>query len=633
MNKDYSFQFLEQRAFALELEAVAQKAPEQFFKKYRQFVRRGYLLLGLWIAAPVVAASLGIALLYFHRGRWWLDFGMALAGTLTTFAFVRAVSFRMRRSAGISVDRKAYPLLMKDIKEVRAQTKAPRFGRIRFSMDFNASVATEPRWSGVLGSMYILEIGLPLLFCLTREEFKNVLAHEIAHVWKKHTQASRWSGRLGLSLQAIYSALDKKKYTRPLRYLYERTTDECLIRLRIYYSVASRIAEREADRAGAEIIGVENYAKVLTKIAVAGKIYSEQFANSLDDQIRQNNFPSVRYLDHLLKILDRYKNDPGFAHGLLRRAMAEVTELEDSHPSLQERLASIGAAAPTTVTLESGAADSYFGAARQSVVNGLDDIWLRVVRHSWERQHEQARRKMQYHETELAKIRQSTQLAAFMVRRMAILSEEVYGIKAALPHYLDYYNRRPDSCRARFHYGRALAENQDPRCMEILHRSMTGDPFYGHAAYDVAIRYFGRQGQADRVREYIGYREQFYSSMREAIGERRKFELSDDFAATSLATPLIEEMYEILSAFPSIKHAHLVQKKVHYFAETPFYVLAVHFHHRQDWQRRNSINLLEDLIELPGSFLVVDLKKDAAVKQAIKRLGAEKTRIYSHKDG
>lgn len=632
MKKDYSFRFLEQRGFALGLEALAQHEPEQLLKQYRQFVRKGYVLLGVWIAAPIVVATTGVALLYFHRGRWWLDFPLAIAGLLIAFSFIGAISFRTPKPAGISADRKAYPLLMKDIKEVRSQTKAPRFGRIRFSMDFNASVHSEPRCSGLLGSRHVLVIGLPLLFCLTREEFKNILAHEIAHVWKKHIQGGRWGARLGLSMQGIHAALNKK-YKRPLQYLYERTTDEYLIRLRIYCSVVSRIAEREADRAGAEIFGGDNYAKVLTKIAVVGQIYSQQFTTSLDDQVRQNNFPSVRYLDHLLKILAQYKNDPGFAHGLLRRALAEVTELEDSHPSLQERLTSIGATAPASVTLESGAADSYFGAARHAVVSGLDDVWLRVVRHSWERQHEEARQKTQYYQTELAKIRPNTKLAAFMLRRLAVLSEEVYGMKVATQHYLNYYKSRPDSCRAIFHYGRALAENQDPRCMEILHRSMLGDPFYGHAAYDAAIRYFGGRGEADRVREYIGYREQFYASMQEAIDERRKFKVSDDFACTRLSTQLMEEMYEILSSFPSIKQAYILQKKVHYFGDTPFYVLAVQFQRGKAWRRRDLVTALEDLIELPGSFLVVDLKDSAAVKQAVKRLGPEATRVYSHKDG
>lgn|GEM_PF-6081491 len=632
MKKDYSFQFLEQRAFALELEARAKREPEQLLKQYRQFVRKGYILLGLWIVGPLLVAATGFTLLCFHLGPWWLNFPSGLAGALMAGVFIWAVSFRIRRATGISVDRKAYPLLVKDIKEVRSQTKAPRFGRIHFSMDFNASVYSEPRVFGLLGSRHILDIGLPLLFCLTREEFKNILAHEIAHVWKKHTQGRRWGQRLDFSIQSIHRVLNKK-YIRLFRPLYKRTTNDYLIRLRIYHSVVSRIDEREADRAGAEILGVDHYAKVLTKIAVAGQIHAEQFATSLADQVRQHNFPSVRYLEHLLKILDRYRNDPGFAHGLLRRALAEVTELEDTHPSLQERLASIGAPAPATVTLESGAADSYFGAARQSVVSGFDNIWLRVVRHGWRLQHEDARRKMQHYENELAKSRRSTKRSAFILRRLAFLSEDVYGIKSASQHYLDYYKASPDSCRAQFHYGRALAENQDPQCTEVLRRVMTGDPFYGHAAYDVAIRYFARRGEADRVREYMGYREHFYTSMQEAIDERRKFLLPDEFGCAHLSTQTTEEAYEILSGFHSVKYAYILQKKVHYFPDVPFYVVAVHFHRRKAWQKRNLVYALEDLIELPGSFLVVDLKQNTAVKQAVKRLGTQATQLYSHKDG
>ncbi|MEZ0217112.1 MAG: M48 family metallopeptidase [Rariglobus sp.] len=616
------------------LEALAKKRPDEFRVGHRAAVLKAFRWLVLCLALPVSTTLAGVVGLLWIEGYALLDWSLVIAGGFVTVAVARCLVVRLPEDGALQMDRGTHALLFRDINEIRQRIDAPKFARIEFNMELNAAVAQRPRWLGLLGSSSTLYIGFPLIFCLSRNEFKTVLAHEIAHISRKHNLSRRWILQVQISIINVYQYFSGGRSGVVGRCL-ESWLGGFMPALIDHGLVAGRMHEREADRLAAEAGGVEACSKALAKIAVLGALYEEDFRESLEDRVRKSDYPSVRFIDEFLKHVEAATKNPAKVRELLAIELARASELTSSHPSLGERLANIGGTAPAEVELRGGAAEEYFGRGYKGLIEEIDRRWLSAIMPSWSQRHRNYRQM----EARLQKINnlqdEGEKLHGYELLNIAALTEELYGRNHALTAYAEYHTKFPHTIEGRFHYGRLLLANKDERGIQVMSAVVAQSPVYREDGLLVMKAFYQRKQNAEGARWCDAQLEAFYLEMKPVLEDRFEHAKNAVFHTHGLPTDFQESLYRLCGAFPGIQQLHLLRKEVKFFAESPFHVIVVSFNGRAgfDEDRARLMDMIRNFVELPGDCMVVDGLRHAAFRGRLKAKEFDAAKIYDRTDG
>lgn len=616
------------------LEALARENPNEFRASHRKAVFKAFRWLILCLFLPALAAVAGMAGLLWIDGYVLFDWALLLVGGFLTAAVARCLVVRLPDGGALQLDRGLYSLLFRDINEIRQRIDAPKFARIEFNMDLNAAVSQRPRWFGLLGSRSTLYIGFPLIFCLSRSEFKAVLAHEIAHISRKHNLSRRWILQVEISIINIYRYFSGGKDGLVGRLL-ERWLDGVMPAVIDHGVVAGRLHEREADRLAVEALGLETCARALAKIAVLGALYEEDFHESLEERVRKSDYPSVRYIDEFLKHVDAVTKNPARIRELFAIELTRTSELTSSHPSLGERLANIGGTAPAEVDMRGGAAEEYFGRGYKTLIEELDRRWLSAIIPTWRDRH----RNYRALEARLQKINNmqddGEKLHGYELLNVAALTEELYGNVHALTAYAEYHEKFPHTIEGRFHYGRLLLANKDERGLQVMHRVVAQSPVYREDGLLVMKAFYRRKQNAEGVRWCDDQLEAFYLEMKPVLEDRFDHARDAVFHPHGLPMDFQESLYRLCGTFPGIQQLHLLRKEVRFFSESPFFVIVVSFNGKAGFieDRRRLMDIIRNFVELPGDCMAVDGLRHPAFRARLKAKEFEASKIYDRADG
>jgi Zn-dependent protease with chaperone function len=616
------------------LEALAEKRPDEFRSGHRAAVLKAFRWLVLCVVLPVVMASVGVVGLLWVEGYAVLDWGLVIGGGFLAIAVARCLVVRLPDDGALQLDRGTHALLFRDINEIRQRIGAPKFARIEFNMELNAAVTQRPRWFGLLGSRNTLYIGFPLIFCLTRNEFKTVLAHEIAHISRRHSLGRRWILQVQISMINVYQYFSGGRSGVVGRWL-ESWLEGFMPSLVDHGLVAGRMHEHEADRLAAEAVGVEACAKVLAKISVLGALYEEDFRESLEDRVRKSDYPSVRFIDEFLKHVEAATKNPAHVRELLAIELARASELTSSHPALGERLANIRGVAPKEVELRGGAAEEYFGRGYKGLIEEIDRRWLSAIMPSWRQRH----RNYRDMEARLQKINNlqddGEKLHGYEMLKIAALTEELYGRNHALTAYAEYHTKFPHTIEGRFHYGRLLLANKDERGIQVLNEVASKSPVYREDGLLVMKAYYQRKQNAEGARWCDTQLESFYLEMKPVLEDRFEHAKDAVFHTHGLPTDFQESLYRLCGEFPGIQQLHLLRKQVKFFEESPFYVIVVSFNGKSGFteDRSRLMDIIRNFVELPGDCMVVDGRRHAVFRGRLKAKEFDASKIYDRTDG
>ncbi|MGH8668351.1 MAG: M48 family metallopeptidase, partial [Burkholderiales bacterium] len=237
--------------------------------------------------------------------------------------------------AGPEITRQEAPRLFAMIEELRRALRAPRLSHVLVSHDFNAAVV-QARRLGILGwYSHDLLIGLPLAKVLTVEQFKAVLAHELAHLAKRHGAMSNRIPR-----------------QNPL----------------------AHANEFEADAASARLVSPGAAAQALTAVSVVGSYFQERYwpaLRKLADGLPQPAFAPYSSMGRLASDMS-----PDSIHRWLKQALARRTTPDDTHPSLTERLTALNEKPRLMLPAPGTAADRLLGAALERITRAFDERWM-----------------------------------------------------------------------------------------------------------------------------------------------------------------------------------------------------------------------------------------------------------------
>lgn len=214
------------------------------------------LLLLLVVPLPLVAMLLWLGpdqvwkILAYGAKLWWL----LIPGLGIYFGFIgsaiKSVTATVPDPEGTEIARSEAPELFDFVENTCAGLKSKKPERILITDEFNAAVVTMPRY-GIFGQKVLLMLGLPLMKALSPEQFKAVIAHEIAHISGKHGVFTKWAYQMREAWGRLIDSQDASEHR--FAFLYKRFVDWFFPYFTAYSFVLMRHHEEDADRDAAQI--------------------------------------------------------------------------------------------------------------------------------------------------------------------------------------------------------------------------------------------------------------------------------------------------------------------------------------------------------------------------------------------
>jgi tetratricopeptide (TPR) repeat protein len=253
----------------------------------------------------------------------------------------------------------------------------------------------------------------------------------------------------------------------------------------------------------------------------------------------------------------------------------------DTHPSLQDRLAALGA--PVSVGQWSlqverpgnpTAAESMLGANAEAWYRRLNKEWSSAVQESWKDHHNE----IQEQKKRLAELRSNGTPESLNDQdswEFASLVCRIDGDEVALPLLQRIVYRNPKHVSANFTLGRILLERGNADGVARLAEAMRGDPECTlNACY--LIEQFHRENRNPDEAERFRQRALEYSELSvEAEKERNNITAQDAFSPHDLDDEFVVELQAHLKRYDRLAAAYLVRKEVRIWPERPAFVLGL----------------------------------------------------------
>ena len=325
------------RADFIHLVRLSEHASADDSTRYRRGVALFAALGYAWVFACLLLALAVIAwgLTPLGQGRfqvgrvWALLFGIGLF-----WVTLRALWVRFEAPDGLRLLPDDAPGLFKALDRIRAKIDGPPIHEVYLDDQFNASIRQVPRYGLFGGAVNCLSLGLPLLMALERRRLLSVLAHEYGHLRGNHGRLSAWIYRTRLSWLRLDASLQRNE--GPMALVSQAFFHWYFPRFAARTFALARQDEYEADRISAMLLGNAVAAEALTEIAIKGHWYAQAFWSGHWARAAHEGTVAAPFV--ALRERFREPPTPEFAREALRRALRQVSDVDDTHPVLRDRL-------------------------------------------------------------------------------------------------------------------------------------------------------------------------------------------------------------------------------------------------------------------------------------------------------
>lgn len=521
----------------------------------------------------------------------------------------RALWVKIPAPQGTQVLATQAPQLFAMVNDMRGQLGAPYFHHVLITDEFNAGVVQSPRL-GIFGwpKNYLL-LGLPLMKALSTAQFKAVLAHELGHLAGGHGKASNWIYRQRLRWSRLVATLEANESWGT--FLFKPFLNWFAPYFNAFSFPLARANEYEADATSARLTSSQTAASALTSVDVVSSYLAERYwpqIHKLADEQAHPGFAPYRDMGQDLAA----GVDADAVQHWLERALARKTDLADTHPSLADRLQSIGEPPLYQPPSVGDTADQLLGDALNAITESFDQRWKNAILPSWEERHQQvqgARRR-------LAELEARSQIGPALSVAEAIgqarLTETV-GSRPddALALYRALYQQWPENVSVIFGLGARLLQRDDDAGYAMVERAMLLDEAPIAYACELLRDYCQRQGResdASAWHQRMLARNQLQS---DAADERNKVSLTDKFQSHDVGEPMLSELCAQLRLIPGIRKAYLVRKAVTHVPEQPCFVFAYRvtgfFQLHKPQRVQDILAQLHAIVRFPGETLLINI--------------------------
>ena len=599
-------------ALVSRLDADAKRNPAGYRVRVLLMALLGNVYLGavlLVVTALLVAALVSVV--------WLKAAGVKIAVVMALFLWMvlKALWVRLSPPQGTEITPREAPELFAMIEELRRALRSPRFHHVLVTDDFNAAVAQAPRL-GLFGwSRNYLVIGLPLAKALTVQQFKAVLAQEFGHLSKGHGRMSNWIYAQRLRWSRLMSALEAAESRG--RFLFRPFLRWYAPYFNAYSYPLARANEFEADATSARLTSKRAAAEALTAVNVVGAYLEERFwpqiVRRADEMPRPAFAPFTAMGAQMASDMD-----PASMEKWLDQALARKTTLDDTHPSLGERLGALGEKPALAVPAAGAAADRLLGASLERITREFDQRWHEGILPSWQERHQEvqaARQKLAELEAKHACGGEPSLQEAY---DRALLTESVGDDPAGcIAQLRALHDRAPDDPVLHYTLGVRLLARDDEAGVKLLKRAMERDPSEIARCCEALRDYCWRNGRKDEAHEWHG-RMMGRIELEEAVKKERNFvRTSDKFDRHGLEAGPLAQLQAQLQAIPDLHKAYFAKKRVKHLPERALYVLG--YAVRSGWlprQRKAAIatvlRRIQESVSFPGETLILSIERENA---------------------
>ena len=473
------------------------------------------------------------------------------AVTLVFFAWLLRPGFKIE--GRVLRDDEA-PALFREIDSLRSKLDVR--GRMEVLLDdsFNAGAAESRGFFGLAGTRRVLVIGVPLLSVLGVEQLRAILAHEFGHFSRRHGRLGHWlyRARVGWMLYAAQVDESDSPFDRAAAWYAKRFVP--------YFSTRSfvhaRQCEYEADTDAASIVGSKGFSQALTRVAVLARLWDEELPRRVRAWQRESGEPPNDFHERFRATgqqCSRAQREAWCA-----AALADASSWTDTHPSLADRLRSLGEGAQL-VDIEVSAGSALLGEAWPRVLAEFNTKWAGQERADWLVEHLRFKHIGQSLVTaEQAAV--DTWEAEKQLKRARALRR--FDPKEGLSALASLHSRYPRDPHVRFTYGAALLRENDETGVELMRALAKEAPLFRMQVYLRLLGYFERGGDAEKAERLLDLARRIARRERAATSPFLSDAEEGRAQASSLPREEIAFIGELAARDPCIANAWLFQGTV-----------------------------------------------------------------------
>jgi Zn-dependent protease with chaperone function len=583
------------------------------------FAALGYAYLLVLIAGLV---ALVFVLVEFDLNR------LVIVPCFILFFVLISFILRIGRPDGHKLARDEAPALVDLVEATAAALQSPRPDEIILTSDINAAVVDLPRFA-LFGSRRWLIIGLPLLDLLPKDELGAVLAHEFAHLSRRHGRQGLWQARLQIAWSMMaHNAASNMPWVRFLFVPFFRWYEP---RLRALIQQQSRAHEFESDHLAAQYTSAAAQARGLLRIAL---IVEHGRRTALPELLRGSYEMETPPAD----VMKRWGASlTGYIHNadgsrFMQSILSDATTSDDSHPSYRERIVALDCE-PMIANTESALADLVKTSRTQGVQEWLTDAEVRSrietdIAAEWTAEQGDA-----WHNLHLAArigALQSEHTAAESKWARAKWAASCLPAEAAIPLVRAVVTEQPERGAARVALGLLLIEQFQPALVQegesLLEEVQQHDARYALQAVEALQRHYLRLARSDQLPRLQLRERDLNRRNLNTLRERSGLNYSDVVRQCALPLPQLEHLREALRRYPEVHNAYLVEKKVRYLTATRAYFLAftadVPWYRSSGGRAQKIVNTLINEIALStdGDFVVVPMESSTSLERRLRKL-------------
>jgi Zn-dependent protease with chaperone function len=613
-----------------ELTRFAEKNPQAYRWRVFALAALGYgyifFILSIVLICTIVLISL---LLESHLSVVIVKVILVVGGLL--YIILRSLWVRVPPPQGKVLTREQVSPLFEILDDIRKRFQAPQIHTVLLTDQLNAAIVQVPRL-GIFGwQKNYLIIGMPLLQALSIEQLTAVLAHEYGHLSGAHGRWGAWIYRLRQTWNRLISGLRENQSWG--NGLFQRFFEWYVPFFNAYSFVLARQEEFEADKYSSEINGSAPAAQALVSVDLKIRFLVERFWKKLYQQADNTEEPLHAPYRLLQKILPQTYDKaltPQEKQQWLKEALAQQTKIDDTHPSLADRLAALGETAEIPSPIKINAATHCFGEHLDDVLDDLSNEWKQRIAPQWLERFKYVQNAKEKLKELIEKSKHET-LDISECWERAELVREFYGNDQALPFYQLIIKKEPQHAPALFAIGTIFSEKQNSRAPNFLKKSMEYDSRFIVIACEQLHLFYQRQGQLETAQFYLERAQARVQEEHFAELERNSLNYKDNFSEHNLEvkpnleeneTNIIENLIAQLKEDKTIKRLYLVKKDLQYLPEKPLYVLGITrtMGLRNKDDNTQYVQNLSKIINLPIELLIVVIDDYPKLRRKIKKV-------------
>ena len=566
----------------------------------------GCLLLAVGLVAWVLPQLLH------GRFKFWMVSLLIAAGGLR-WVSLRALWVRLEPPDGVEVTALEAPELFDALARIRRKIKGPPIHKVWLNDEFNASIQQVPRYGLLGGAVNHLTIGLPLLMALDRPRFLAVLAHEYGHLRGDHGRFAAWIYRTRLSWMRLNHSLADDE--GPVAAATQAFMRWYFPRFSAKTFALARQDEYEADRIAGKLLGRDVTAAALAEIEIRGAWLQAEFWGGHWSAAAGNPLPVGPYRSMRRRLAE--PPDAAFANDAMRQALKRISDVDDTHPGLRDRIEALDVA-PTVPDWSRGTALGLLGPDAKRWVAHFDKAWCKDNATEWKQHHAWLERvRARAEALAAASTAQSSAAELVELARLKRHLDPRAPVRALLETALERSPEHPGALRGLV--GCLPDDDRDGK-IALLHRlweTGSGDRYWAArtALAELETPRLGMDHDAAAFKQWRKRLERAQESEERAWEELANTSFFSQITRHDLSEFELAELQAELARCAPLARCWLVRKNLREHPQRRAYLLFVELPTLDDDSRYHLCRALERNLSLPGPALAMWAGESPTLKE------------------